>query len=73
VVPPTATATPIDCVGDCDGTGAVTVNERITMVNIALGNADPSACVHGVPTGGTVDVSLIVRAVNNALSSCPTS
>src|SRR5438552_1001118 len=32
------------CVGDCDGGGAVTINEIITMVNIALGNANDAVC-----------------------------
>ena len=59
------------CAGDCDNSGDVTVNEIITLVNIALGNAQPSACSHGVPSGVTVDVALIIRAVNNALDGCP--
>jgi hypothetical protein len=41
------------------------------MVNIALGNAQPSACPHGIPSGAEVDIALIIQAVNNALSSCP--
>ncbi len=49
------------------------MNELITLVNIALGNADASACARGIPTGVTVDLSLIVRAVNNALTGCPIS
>ena len=61
-------ASPTKCSGDCDGSGDVTVNELITLVNIALGTAQPSACPHGVPSGGTVDVALIIQAVNNALS-----
>jgi cysteine-rich repeat protein len=60
------------CIGDCDGSGEVTVNEIITLVNIALGEAHPSACSRGVPAGTTVDVSLIIRAVNNALNGCGT-
>ncbi len=68
---PTPTPIPVPCVGDCDGTGNVTVNEIITLVNIALGNAEASACVHGVPSGAEVDVTLIIQAVNNALNECP--
>jgi parallel beta helix pectate lyase-like protein len=58
------------CVGDCDGGGSVTVDELITLVNIALGNAQPSTCLHGVPGGATVDIALIIQAVDHALNSC---
>ena len=58
------------CVGDCDGGGSVTIDELITLVNIALGNAQPSACQHGVPSGAEVNVALIIQAVNNALNGC---
>ncbi len=55
------------CVGDCDKSGDVTVDELITLVNIDLGSADPSACPNGIPPGSTVDITLIIQAVNNAL------
>jgi hypothetical protein len=59
------------CVGDCDGSGAVTVDEIINLVNIALGNAEPSACPNGgSPLGGEVHVAVIIRAVNSALNGC---
>jgi hypothetical protein len=58
------------CTGDCDGSGDVTVNELITLVSIALGTAQPSACQHGIPSGGEVTISLIIQAVNNALDGC---
>jgi len=61
---------PEPCVGDCDGTGGVTVDEIITLVNIALGNTQPSACPHGVPSGAEVDIALILQGVNNALNGC---
>jgi hypothetical protein len=47
------------------------VNELVIMVNMALGTADESACSQGIPSGAPVDVSLIVRAVNNSLTGCP--
>jgi hypothetical protein len=47
------------------------VNEIITLVNIALGTAQPSACASGVPSGAEVNVALIMQAVNNALNGCP--
>jgi hypothetical protein len=73
--PSTATPTPTVslCTGDCDGDESVVVNEIITLVNVALGNAQPPACPHGIPDGATVNVALIIQAVNHALNSCPTS
>jgi hypothetical protein len=70
---PTPTPTPPEsaCVGDCDGSGEVTVDEVITMVNITLGNTQPSDCPNGIPVDADVDITLIVRAVNNALGVCP--
>ncbi len=58
------------CDGDCDGAGAVTVDEIVTLVNIALGNQALEACTGGVPPGTTVDVTLIIRAVVHALGGC---
>ena len=40
------------------------------MLNIALGTADASACPHGIPSGGSVDITLIVKAVGYALNNC---
>jgi hypothetical protein len=39
-------------------------------VNIALGNADATACPTGIPSGAQVDVALILTGVNNALNGC---
>lgn len=61
------------CVGDCDGSGAVTVNEIVTLVNIDLGTAAASACSHGIPSGVTVDITVIIQAVNVALDGCALS
>jgi len=58
------------CVGDCGGTGSVTINEIITLVNIALGNTQPSACPHGVASGSEVNVAMIIQAVSTARSGC---
>jgi len=69
---PTKTATPPPCIGDCDGSGDVAVDELITMVNIALGNASPSTCPLGYAIGsGDLAVNEIIQAVNNALNECP--
>jgi len=69
---PGPTPTPgTGCVGDCDGNGSVTVDEIVTMVNIALGLADVSSCEAGDPSGdGNVTVDEILTAVNNALNGC---
>ena len=56
------------CPGDCDGSSTVTVDEILMLVNMALG--DDGSCPNGVAAGITPDVSLIVRAVNNALNAC---
>jgi len=69
---PTPTPTPMPaCAGDCDASGDVTMNEIVTLVKIALGATDSSACPHGIPAGASADVALIVQAVNNDLTSCP--
>jgi hypothetical protein len=68
---PTPTSTPVPCVGDCGGTQTVTVTDVLTLVDIALGTAQPAACRSGLPIGGKVDIGVILQAVNNALSSCP--
>jgi hypothetical protein len=61
-----------DCIGDCDASGAVTVDELITTVNIALGNADLTACIAGDADGnGQITIDEIIRAVHNALDRCP--
>ncbi len=68
---PTNTATPpFSCVGDCNGDHQVTVDEILTMVNIALGDGQASDCANGIPRGAQVDVAWILQAVNNALGGC---
>ncbi len=59
------------CTGDCNADGYVTVDEIITMVNIALGNTDLSACADGDMSGdGQITVDEIITALNNALNGC---
>jgi hypothetical protein len=65
------TPTPISCVGDCGGDGTVTVDEILTMVNIALGNTGVSSCSAGDANhDGQITVDEILTAVNNALNAC---
>ncbi len=59
------------CVGDCNSDGAVAVNELLTMVNVALGNAQIGSCPLGDANGDAqVTINEILAAVNNALSGC---
>ena len=62
------------CVGDCDGSGEVTVDEIVTLVNIALGSAASSACTAGDSDGnGSIEINEIIKAVNNAADGCAAS
>lgn len=68
---PTHTPTPVPCTGDCSGNGQITVDEILTMVNIALGNADVSQCKAGdVNHNGTITIDELLAAVSNALGGC---
>jgi hypothetical protein len=71
----TATATitvGIPCAGDCDGSGEVTIDELITLVNIALGSLPVTNCPAGdVDHDGMIAINEIVAAVGNALNGCP--
>jgi hypothetical protein len=72
---PLLTPPPV-CAGDCDGSGDVTVNEIITLVNMVLGTQTQlSACPYGLPPNfiwldPPGDISWIIQAVNNALYGC---
>jgi hypothetical protein len=62
---------PTTCVGDCGGNKSVTVDEVLTMVNIALGTADVATCAAGDPNNDRqVTVDEILTAVNNGLNGC---
>ncbi|MFI5394500.1 MAG: hypothetical protein ACHQ9S_03110 [Candidatus Binatia bacterium] len=66
-----ACPTPVPCIGDCNGNGSVTVDEILTMVNIALGNTPLSACTAGDGNcDGRITVDEILTAVNAALNGC---
>ncbi|MBI4514540.1 MAG: hypothetical protein HY699_01830 [Deltaproteobacteria bacterium] len=67
-----AAPVPIACVGDCSADAEVTVDELVTGVNIALGNAALVACpMFDAGQDGEVTVDELVTAVNNALGGCP--
>ena len=69
---PTVTPTsPSRCPADCSGDGAVTVNELITAVSVALGTSAITTCPNADQNGDdTVTVGEIVRGVNAALNGC---
>ena len=62
---------PGSCVGDCNHDHAVTVDELITGVDIALGNGSLSTCTSFDTNGdGEVSVDEIIAAVRIALAAC---
>ena len=68
---PPPTPTPLPCLGDCDRSGAVTVDEIVLGVNIALGERPLSACApfdSGDDQAVTVDELLV--GIGNALEGC---
>lgn len=59
------------CVGDCDGDGRVAVNELVSVVRVALGIADASACVAGdANRDGITQIGELVTAVRRSLDGC---
>lgn len=66
-----ALAAPV-CVGDCRSSGAVSVADLLTGVEIALGEAGADRCesLDG-NASGSVTIDEVVQAVNNAVNGCP--
>jgi Cohesin domain/EF hand len=59
------------CTGDCNGDGAVTIDELIRGVNIALGSRPLSDCPAMDRDGdGAVSISELITAVNMTLLGC---
>ena len=59
------------CDGDCDGNGAISVDELVRGVNIALGALDVSQCENFDGNhDAKVTVDELVTAVNGALNGC---
>jgi hypothetical protein len=62
---------PLGCPGDCNGNGAVTIDEIITLVNIALGLTPVGFCDVADASGdGVVTINEILSAVHNTLAGC---
>ncbi len=60
------------CMGDCLGDGQVTVDELMTMANIALGKMPMAMCEPGDANGdGQIRIEEILAGVNHALTGCP--
>lgn len=71
---PTATPTvpPSTCPGDCNGNFAVSVDELVFGVDIALGHADLADCpLLDVNDDGVADIQDVVVAVGSAIEGCP--
>jgi hypothetical protein len=67
----TRTVPPTACRGDCDGDGAVTVDDLVTAVNIALGVVPFAACEAADGDGDEqITIDEIVAAVNRAQEGC---
>ena len=63
-----------ECVGDCKHDGAVTIDEIITGVNIALESLTVNACpAFDANRDGAVTINEIITGVNSALNACPGS
>jgi hypothetical protein len=59
------------CAGDCGRDGEVTIDELLTLVNIALGTTAVSECLAGDGNqDGAITVDEILTAVNRALNGC---
>src|SRR5262245_61182957 len=70
-VSPARLARGASCTGDCDGNGAVSINELVMMVKVALGAADMSACSVGDASGdGAISIDELVKATKAALGEC---
>lgn len=62
------------CAGDCDYDRRTEIDELVTGVTIALGQAPIDTCRgFDVSGDGTVEVNELVAGVGNALGECPTA
>lgn len=60
------------CPGDCDHHGAVTVDELLSVVDLAVGTQQGEVCTAGdIDNDGRITIDEILAAVVNALDGCP--
>jgi hypothetical protein len=68
---PTQTELIIRCMGDCNGSGNVSVDELVSLVNIAVERVSPALCRAGDgDQNGIVSVDELVVSVIHALEGC---
>lgn len=61
----------VDCTGDCDGDDAVTIDELVVGVAIALGRLPTGNCpALDTDADGQVAINELIAAVNTALRGC---
>ncbi len=59
------------CIGDCDGNGAVGIDEVLTGVNMALGVVAVTRCPSfDVDVGGSIAINELLGGVRSALDGC---
>jgi hypothetical protein len=59
------------CIGDCRGGDQLTVDDTLTMVDIARGNKEMWECESGdADNDGQITADDILIVVNNALNGC---
>ncbi len=72
--PPTRTPTPVICSGDCNGDGAIRIDDIVLGASIALANADVAPCASmDRNSDGRLSVAELVRATWLALTGCSPS
>jgi len=60
-----------ECTGDCNGDGAVTIDELLVGVNLALAEGTPVPCTaFDVNGDGHVTIDELVDAAGRALNGC---
>ncbi len=65
---------PVGCTGDCEGDGAVTINDLIRAVSIALGASPMDRCTAADADGdGRVSIGELIGAVRSTLDGCSPS
>jgi len=67
----TASLSGAQCVGDCDGDGAVAINELVKGVDMALAQSASECAAMDSDSDGRVAIAELIAAVRAALTGCP--